>query len=499
MGFNKSQAVDSKIYRYVITETAGPNSLDPLDADNTHNLPVARMIYATPLEISEENKLSSQILESFRYEVASQTIEWVVKSGLKYDDGTPMTAEDVAFAVARMAYKRPQFPVIEKIEGVEKWAKSKNALKSLPSGIKVSDQKISIRLTKNMEHPLFRFCLELFAVIPKRCVNLESNVISCKEIPASGYYRIAEKTADSILFTKRNADPIDGLTVPRQIRFEYIPAEDLSKKAKSLDTMTVFAGNEIMFEKSDLQKFEKDFATKFTPASRFSILLVNPKVAPFDDKLCRQLFAKKFRESYSEVADKSQPLEASIFTKVLPGYLSVKDLDAVLSDKDLMKCQEKLKKAKIPWGFTKGEQRTIFNDALKRTFEKIGVKTSAAIEAKARTELADLFAQGKISVFNGSSGFWALDPSGDMKMLFTPNLHKALQFVSDDAKLQKMIAELESGNKDYAGVNRYLFEDAKFNVYTHLRRFFAAPNKKLLVDVPFAITSPAPWQVFKVN
>ncbi|MDZ4084208.1 MAG: hypothetical protein U1E10_14790, partial [Bdellovibrionales bacterium] len=54
-------------YRYVITETGIFSSLDPLDADVTSNLPVARMIYATPLETSETNQLTSRVLESFRY------------------------------------------------------------------------------------------------------------------------------------------------------------------------------------------------------------------------------------------------------------------------------------------------------------------------------------------------------------------------------------------------------------------------------------------------
>lgn len=43
----ESQAKASTQFRYIITETSAPSSLDPLDADNTANLPVARMIYAT--------------------------------------------------------------------------------------------------------------------------------------------------------------------------------------------------------------------------------------------------------------------------------------------------------------------------------------------------------------------------------------------------------------------------------------------------------------------
>ena len=71
---------------YVITETDKYTSLDPLDADLTHNLPVARMIYATPLEIDASDSMTSLVLESFSYDRGSQTITWVVKKGLKFSD-----------------------------------------------------------------------------------------------------------------------------------------------------------------------------------------------------------------------------------------------------------------------------------------------------------------------------------------------------------------------------------------------------------------------------
>lgn len=130
---------------------------------------------------------------------------------------------------------------------------------------------------------------------------------------------------------------------------------------------------------------------------------------------------------------------------------------------------------------------------------KLGIKETQPITKPTRKEFSDIFADNKVAFFNAGSGFWALDPSGDMKMLFTPNLHKPLKHISNDDKLQKLIGNLEQNSEAYKEVNKYLYNDAKFNVYTHLRRFFVAKNKSLLGEVPFAITSPAPWQVFKVK
>ncbi len=182
-------------YRYVLTNVEEPHSFDPLDADHTNNISTARMIYLTPLEVSDNDKLSSHILASFQYDEAANDATWIVKDGLLYSDNSPVTTEDVAFAVARMAYTRPGFPVIKYIKGLQEWIKSENPLQSYPEGIKVDGNKIEIEFNQAMSEPFYRFCLEIFSIIPKRCVDLKTNKIICDKIPTNGQYSIAHKGA----------------------------------------------------------------------------------------------------------------------------------------------------------------------------------------------------------------------------------------------------------------------------------------------------------------
>ncbi len=494
-------AKEGEIFRYIITESGPPTSLDPLDADAGNNLPVTRMIYATPMEVSAENQLSSHVLESFRYEPSTRTIHWTVKKGLHFDDGTELSAQDVVFAVARMAYTRPSFPILEKIEGIREWVKAKTPLKSLPIGIKVDGQKISNRLSGDVDHPLFRFCLELFSVIPKRCVDVDTNTISCASVPASGHYRIVDKTNSSYQFALREGSTIDGVKAPQRMRFDYVLPEGLLDLIPSMNATTVMAGNEISFSSDDMAMITKKLRIKFTPASRFSTLLLNPDYGPFKDRNCRRLFAKKFRDSYVELFGNSKPMESSIFTKILPGYISSVDLEksSPLSDKEVAQCMSTFAKSKIPWGYATSEKRSMFIETLEKTMAKMGTGLTKPIIVSNRKEVTDLFAVGKIWVSSASSGFWALDPAGDMKMLLTPNLHKVLKFVSADPTVQQLISDLGEKPDGFAKVNRRIYEQANLNVYTHVRRFFAASSQHTLADVPFAITSPAPWQVFKVK
>lgn len=491
------------MYQYVITETGKPTSFDPLDGDQTQNLSVARMIYTTPLEITAENALASLVLETFNYDSKERAIHWTVKRGLKFNDGSELRTEDIAFAVARMAFTRPQFPVIENIEGLEKWLKGKHPLKSLPSGIQVEGNKIKIKLTQNHTHPLFRFCLELFSVIPKKCVNLETNKINCEKVPGSGYYVISSTQDNSIQFA-RSSQKSTHFSGPENIEFKYIPAIQLTQRLAEIKETSIIAGNEGLFALSDLKTIHEKMKVQNLPATRFQVLQINPSVGPFMDKLCRQVFAQKFRESFAKVSSGVIRAESSIFVSIVPGYMADKELavdsTSKLNLEKIKKCQEDLQKTDFQWAYVKDEKNSSFFDALQLTLKELGLDKIQPLVLASRKELAEHFISGKVALFNAGSGFWPLDPAGDLQMLFTPNLHKPLEYITKDEKLQKLIRKIQTNESDvnvYKDVNRYLYNEALFNVYGHVRRFFCAKNAKLLTEFPAAITSPSPWQVFR--
>lgn len=339
---------------YVITETGRHSSLDPLDADSTQNLPVARMIYATPLEMGANERLTSSVLESFSYSTDKREIVWTVRKGLKFEDGKDMTAEDVAFSVARMAYARPRFPVIKEIEGVALWAQSKGALAGYPSGISVRGNVIRIKLSESVDHPLFRFALELFSVIPKSCVDLASNKLTCQRPPASGYYKIVDESEEGIRFERRANVPAPD-SAPRAdiIRFRYYSPQQVLAGVPGVDESYVISGNETSFSAEEMSRFEKEYQVRNLPKSRFSELSLSPKSSAFQSADCRKLFLEKFRESLVESGMASHEVEASLTSKVLPGYLSLQDLArkaAPLSPAVRSACEAILRRERIEFG-----------------------------------------------------------------------------------------------------------------------------------------------------
>lgn len=493
-------------YTYIITETSAATSLDPLDADQTVNLPVARMIYSTPLEVDLKGDLTSKILDLFEYDAEMQVMTWKVKSGLKYTDNSEITAMDVAFAVARMVYTRPSFPVIEDIKGAKEWSKSKNALQSLPEGIKVDGQIVKIQFLKKQDHPLFRFCLEIFSIIPKNCVDTETNKISCNEIPGSGHYKLLSKTDNEFQFVKRDTNPIHLLKAPQKLLFKYMTAQEAVRSANEFDSQTVMAGTELRYSIDEVNELESKIQISFAPASRIVALVINHEVGVFKDKKCRQVFAKAFRDTFHKMVGDDRESEASVFTDLLPGYMKNESLyEAVSSEltaEDIAHCKSQLQKEPVKWLKATSNPRSIFVLVMEKVFAELGIESVPPIVQETQKDEEDLFLSGKVSVKGFQTGFWAFDPAGDIQMLLTPNMHKTLHFVSQDTVMQSLIKDLkESGleKSAFQKLNQHIYNQSLFNVFNHVRRFYAAKDRSSIMEAPVSITSPAPWQVFRME
>jgi hypothetical protein len=256
---------DNHEYQYIITETGAPSSLDPLEADSTNNLPAARMLYLTPIEISPKDELVSSILSSFKYDPSSLKIFWEVRDDRFFENGNKITPDDVAFAVARMIYARDQFPVIRYIKGINEWKKQKAPLNSYPEGIKIKNQTVEIELSRRVEHPFFRFTLELFSIIPKSCVDLSTGRVVCDQIPASGYYRRINANNDGWKFELRDGyKEVYGNKLPSKIVFVYIDKKNIPQVInQGLDDYSVMATNQEVTNKENFSELNSKINIKY--------------------------------------------------------------------------------------------------------------------------------------------------------------------------------------------------------------------------------------------
>lgn len=495
----KTNMVKSSV-DFIFLDISIPSSFDPLDADRGVNLNAMRLLYATPIEISINNDLTSSILEAFEYNKIKREITFKVKKGLQFSDGSALTAEDVAFAIVRMAWKRPGFPVIKDIVGLRNWLQESFPLLSLPSGIVVDGSMVKIKLSQDHRSPLFRFALELFSVIPKISVNLNTGMLK-QPIPVfSGYYSLAAKSDQGLIFKKRDSSKIKAVD---QIKFLYANGDKNIAEEMLSQENSILYGSDVQLISRGYSSLKENAIVKWLPSSRFNFVLLNPHVAPFDDVFCRNYFMRTYRQTVKKLYGDTLAISSSIFSKIVPGYLSDEALIARSSSSVADEaCAARFKKEKITMYALSSKLENMNDKILFETLISLGVqvevKESNGIESREA-----MFAKNTNAFFTAESGFWAEDPIGDVKMFFTPNLHEPLKFVLQDHALSNLIDQLNEEsieiNADLQQVNRTLYKEALLNVVFHSQRFFATRNKSLLKELPQAVSSPAFWQVINAE
>jgi hypothetical protein len=478
--------------KYVVTETRGPDSFDPNDADKTQNLSVMRMLYATPLEIDKENLLGSFILKSFHYEENLQQIRFEVRNDVNYSDGSKITVGDVALAIARTAYFRPDFPVVKNIIGVKKWSDAKKGLKTLPQGMKIKGNLLTIDLDRKLSNPLFRFCLELFSVIPKSCIDLETAAMTCEIAPSSGYFAIKSKNSDEIIFQKRKGiqKPVGEINF-ESVTFQFKSIQDACRF--QIEPNQVIAASEIDYVAAGCTESIKPAQVHWMPSARFLVLRFNPETDLFKSKEARHYFAEVVREILRK-KNSSLIVERSLFPKLLPGYLDSKGFDFPYKD-----MSRHFKGVKIRLPQIKSFGALIF-DSIIEAAQNLEMKVEIEPEPP-MAQMVDSFLTGNFPVIAGSSGFWAQDPIGDVSMWFTKNLHKPMRFIWTDTQVYKQISSLENEldpnliKLKMEMFNRHIFDQSLIAPVLHFRRCFISNSDVKGLILPQAITSPAPWQL----
>ncbi|MDO9183346.1 MAG: hypothetical protein Q7U04_13110 [Bacteriovorax sp.] len=483
---------------YIVTNNGMPDSFDPLDGDKSLNLSSMRMLYATPIEISKDNILISNVLDDFEYTTKTKTITFKVKSNIKFSDDTPLVPRDIAITIARMAYFRPTFPIIKDILGLDEWILKKEGLINLPRGIKVVGQNIEIQLTKSSLNPLFRFCLELFSIIPEKCIDLKTGKMQCPIAPSSGYFTIKKMNDKKIVFTKRQYLQNIPESIPYQtINFIFKSLETACNE--KIEANTIITGTELGLINSKCSTKIKPSQIHWTPAARFNSLVFNPTSSPFNTRGGRQYFAEKVREDI-KAKFPNLIVERSLFSQLLPGYIPSEKFTESVPDRSIINEFKGKKLALIK----KAGDSNIIRESIENVARLLSMEI-VYLKDTSNEALDNAFLNDKLQVDTFNSGFWAQDPVGDLSMLFTPNLHIALSFNWKDIDLTKQITAIENETdpqlvrSKMEDLNKLINNNSLLAPIAHFRRIFITSSSISSLNLPQAVTSPAPWQLIPIK
>ncbi|MSP48993.1 MAG: peptide ABC transporter [Alphaproteobacteria bacterium] len=105
----------------VVDLASEPSSLDPQVQWNPDSYWVYRNIFDNMATRDDDGKIAPQVATSWKA-IDDSTIEFTLRSDIKFHDGTALTADDVAFTIKRItdpAFKSPQLDQFNKIVATE--------------------------------------------------------------------------------------------------------------------------------------------------------------------------------------------------------------------------------------------------------------------------------------------------------------------------------------------------------------------------------------------
>jgi peptide/nickel transport system substrate-binding protein len=202
----------------VINLVAEPASLDPHLEWNPDSYFVYRNIFDNMLTRDNDGKIAPQIATAWR-QVDPKTVEFDLRTDVKFHDGSALTAEDVVYSVKRItdpAMKSPQLGQFNKITGAEAVGAAK------------------VRLTTDGPYPVLNAQLVKLSIVPKAYVEKIGNQRFNQEPMGSGPYKFASIQRGVKTILARN-DAYWGTKAPFPT-VEFQPVPDVATRVANLRT-----------------------------------------------------------------------------------------------------------------------------------------------------------------------------------------------------------------------------------------------------------------------
>lgn len=451
----------------VLTHKFNGKPFDPLYASITSNIRTMRLLYDTPVRYDENGRLISNVLTKFSFDNRNNEISFTLKPGLKYSDNSNISIQDIAMAVKRMLLFRPQYPTLNKIKGLDKWLKTKYPLTHLPEGMTIKGNTLVISFTQKTNQPFQWFAYEIFAIIPEKCIDKFSSSLLCDIPPFSGEYELVESEPEFMSFKKR----VKNTKIPEKIRFLSISTVKLIKYLDKFKENHVVIAEDIYIPPTHRSILKMKFRQNAIPETRTMALMFNKKFVPFDDKRTRQFFAKEYRKTLDEHFGQA---DGSIFTRIMPGYIPIQTLNMKVkyfTQKEEREIINKLRKYP-PLSLVKmgGVDHDPFHFYLKATLKRLKIFSDHLVHVDNMKEENSSWKIGKQKLRPVYASLSSLDPTDDLRMLFSKNMYYFLKSLADDQVLQDGLKKIRHSSfqeldlNNLKAINSHLYEDSVFSV-----------------------------------
>jgi len=198
-----------------------PPTLDPAQTTDTTSSAVVRQIFDTLVELDEKLQPVPGVAERWTISADQRTYTFVLRGGVKFQNGRALRAGDVKFSFERAARgKRPW--VFEKIAGAPAFIKG--GVGEI-AGLRVLDDRtVEIRLEKPFAPFLYLMAYDAASLVPREETERLGAAFATRPV-GTGAFRLKEWRRDDRVVLESFPEHFRGAPRLERIVFRVIPAE----------------------------------------------------------------------------------------------------------------------------------------------------------------------------------------------------------------------------------------------------------------------------------
>lgn len=310
-------------------------SLDPHNHNDTISAYATRHIYSNLIRLTEDNQFVGDLADSWKY-LDDKTVSFTLKDGVKFQNGDPLTSEDVKFS----------------LESQKKSARVGHLVSMIDSVEVVDDTHFIIHLNTPSNALISSLSHSGSAILDKTYV--EGQLAAGKKIEdapiGTGPYKFKEWVPGASFTLVKNPDYFDPERSAKneELVFKIIPEESartIALENGELDLLVSVPTNDA----NRIRENDK-LALDESPSTQVEYFTMNMEKPPFDNVLVRQAF--------SYAINKNDIVTAAINNEGVPfdnyiGSAAIGYYDTVTKyDYNPEKAKELLAQAGLSGGFT---------------------------------------------------------------------------------------------------------------------------------------------------
>ncbi len=277
---------------FVVDLINNPASLDPQVQWDPDSYFVYRNVFDNLVTRDATGRIVGQVATEWKYESDTQVL-FTLRQGIRFEDGSPLTPEDVVFTIKRItdpAFKSPQLSQFDQIVAAEAVGADK------------------VRLTTKSAYPVLLAQLTKLSIVPKAVVEKLGNDGFNQKPMGSGPYRITGFQRG--VKVEMAANPGYWRGAPPFPKVEMRPVGNEETRIADVRTGRADIVRVTLTDTADGLKGDPQVKVLFSPVERVTMFALNALTGPTTDV--------RVRRAIAHAIDKNLIVEA-----LLKGYAKV--------------------------------------------------------------------------------------------------------------------------------------------------------------------------------